>query len=65
MVKVDLSGAQEFFELGGPQYAKAAQAHRTLADGTGAGGEFTGWLRLPERVLQQELKSIHYTGDNR
>ena len=58
MVKVDLSGAQEFFELGGPQYAKAAQAHRTLADGTGAGGEFTGWLRLPERVLQQEFKSI-------
>lgn len=58
MVKVDLTGAQSFFDLGGPQYDAAAAAHRSLAEGSGAGGEFTGWLRLPERVLQQEWQAI-------
>ena len=58
MVKVDLSGAKDFFDLGGPEYARAAEAHRTLFDGTGPGGEFTGWLCLPERVLREEWKEI-------
>ena len=47
MVKVDLSGAQPFFDAAGPDYAAAAEAHRLLASGSGAGHEFTGWRDLP------------------
>ena len=50
MIKVDLSGAAGFFDPAGPDYAAAAQAHRTLLEHTGAGADFTGWLDLPERM---------------
>ena len=39
MIKVDLSGAAGFFDPAGPDYAAAAQAHRTLLEHTGAGAE--------------------------
>ena len=58
MVKVDISGAQEFFGPGGPDFAAAAEAHRVLASRTGAGSDFTGWLDLPQRIAEGELKSI-------
>ena len=58
MVKVDLSGAQEFFAAGGPDYAAAAEAHRVLAARTGAGSGFTGWMDLPQRIHDGELKRI-------
>jgi len=58
MVKVDLSGAKNFFDTAGPDYAAAAAAHRLLLNGEGAGAEFTGWLDLPKRVLNTELPSI-------
>ena len=40
MIKVDLSGAAGFFDPAGPDYAAAAQAHRTLLEHTGAGADF-------------------------
>ena len=58
MIKVDLSGAAGFFDPAGPDYAAAAQAHRTLLEHTGAGAEFTGWLDLPGRMQNGELKQI-------
>ena len=58
MIKVDLSGAAGFFGPAGPDYAAAAQAHRTLLEHTGAGADFTGWLDLPERMQSGELKQI-------
>ena len=58
MIKVDLSGAAGFFDPAGPDYAAAAQAHRTLLEHTGAGADFTGWLDLPERMQNGELKQI-------
>ncbi len=58
MVKVDLSGAEPFIDLNSLDYAAAAAAHRSLLDGTGEGNDFTGWLELPRRVLEGELKSI-------
>lgn len=58
MIKVDLSGAASFFDAAGPDYAAAAAAHRTLAEKSGAGAEFTGWLELPERMLRGELKPV-------
>ena len=58
MVKVDLTECTEFFGAPGPNYALAAKAHRTLADKTGAGKEFTGWIDLPKRIRDTELKSI-------
>ncbi|NLV87354.1 MAG: glucose-6-phosphate isomerase [Clostridiales bacterium] len=58
MVKVDLTGAKDFFDQIGPDFSKISDAHRTLFEGSGAGGEFTGWLTLPERILSDELKQI-------
>ena len=58
MVKVDLTGAASFFDAGGPDYAAAAAAHRALSDGSGAGADFRGWLELPVRIKEGELKSI-------
>ena len=63
MVKVDLSGASDFFVDGGPDYAAAAEAHRVLAGRTGAGSDFTGWLDLPVRMRDGELKSIVAVGE--
>ena len=58
MIKVDLSGAAGFFDPAGPDYAAAARAHRTLLEHSGAGAEFTGWLDLPGRIQNGELKQI-------
>ena len=58
MVKVDLSGAQMFFDSAGPDYAAAAEAHRLLFSRSGPGSEYTGWLELPRRMADGELKSV-------
>ena len=58
MVKVDLSGIRTFLNASDPDYSLAAEAHRALADGTGKGSDFTGWLELPKRVYAGELKSL-------
>ena len=58
MVKVELSGAKDFFDVIGPDYSKISDAHRTLLEKTGAGSEFTGWLELPQNMLKTELKAI-------
>ena len=58
MIKVDLSGASPFFTDTGPDYAAVAAAHRSLAEHSGPGAEFTGWLTLPQTMLNGELKAI-------
>lgn len=58
MVKVDISGAKEFFGSLGPNFSEVSGAHRTLFERSGEGAEFTGWLDLPERVRSGELKAI-------
>jgi len=58
MVKVDLSGAQKFFDPAGPDYSRISDAHRKLFERTGEGAEFTGWMKLPTNVLENELKAI-------
>ncbi|MBQ1361899.1 MAG: glucose-6-phosphate isomerase [Oscillospiraceae bacterium] len=58
MLKVDLSGASSFFDAAGPDFAAAASAHRTLAERTGAGSDFTGWLDLPQKVKSGELRQV-------
>ena len=58
MVKVDLSGAQPFFTAAGPDYKLAELAHKTLAEGSGLGADFTGWLGLPQRIKDTELDAI-------
>ena len=51
MIKVDLSGAAGFWGDKGPDWAECEKAHRTLAERSGAGADFTGWLELPDRML--------------
>ena len=58
MVKVDLSGAAQFFTSAGPDYALAGLAHEKLISKTGLGSEFTGWMELPQRIKETELDSI-------
>ena len=58
MVKVDLSGAAGFFTGAGPDYALAALAHKTFADKSGLGADFTGWAELPRRIRDTELDAI-------
>ena len=58
MVKVDLSGVYAFFDPAELDFAAASMAHRELVDRTGAGSDFTGWLELPQRIKDTELKSI-------
>ena len=40
MVKVDLSGAKQFFTGAGPDYALAALCHETLVNKSGLGADF-------------------------
>ncbi len=58
MIKIDISGAKEFFGAAGPDYSAVSEAHRKLFERSGEGAEFTGWLDLPERVRKGELKRI-------
>lgn len=58
MVKVTLTGAESFFKGNGPDYEAAAAAHKTLAEGTGAGADFRGWLKIPELIKATELDRI-------
>ena len=58
MVKVDLSGAEQFLQEGGIDYTLAAEAHKTLAEGTGAGADFTGWMAFPRYMKEHELDRI-------
>lgn len=58
MVKVDLSGAKDFFGTVGPDYSRISDAHRKLFEHSGEGSEYTGWMDLPSRVISGELKAI-------
>ena len=58
MVKVDLSGAAQFFSEGGPDYSAALKACNTLVTGSGAGNDFLGWLTLAHKIKETELSRI-------
>lgn len=60
MLKLDLTNAESFLPqdwLTGRE-ATLAQAHSWLLDGTGAGGEFTGWVNLPRDYDKTEFARI-------
>ncbi len=58
MVKINLEGALPFLGPDGPDYAAAECAHRTLFSRSGAGSDYTGWIDLPRRMIETELKDI-------
>jgi len=58
MVTVDLSGAENFFDSTGPDFAAAAEAHRILSEKSGPGAEFTGWIDLPTTIKNGELNRL-------
>ena len=60
MIQMDLSHIRQFIPLPYEE-ARAAQlrlAHSHLQHGDGAGGEFTGWVQLPDRKSTR-LNSSH------
>lgn len=60
MVKTDISGVfpfiseDEVLSLSG----EARRAHELLESGGGSGGEYTGWVRLPENTDTAELECL-------
>ena len=58
MVKVDLSGAEQFLKEGKTDYSLAAEAHKILAEGIGAGADFRGWMAFPRYMKEHELDRI-------
>lgn len=58
MLQVNLSGIQDFAPVETLDYYPTSLAHRALAEHTGEGKEFTGWLNLPERIIQTQLKQL-------
>ncbi len=65
MIKVDISNV--WGELSLPDLLamekEVAAAHATLADGTGAGADFLGWMDLPVADRAEELTRIHQAAD--
>ena len=60
MIKVDISnvwGQLSLPDLLAVEH-EVAEAHRTLAEGTGAGNDFLGWLNLPTDRETEEMKRI-------
>lgn len=60
MIRVDLNSCKSFIPL--PYEAALAPrlriAHDHLQKGDGAGGEFTGWVRLPQDYDKEEFARI-------
>lgn len=60
MIRVDLNSCKSFIPL--PYEAALAPrlriAHDHLQKGNGAGGEFTGWVRLPQDYDKEEFARI-------
>ena len=60
MISVDLKNMRQFIPL--PYEAaltpRLRLAHDRLRSGTGAGGEFTGWVHLPENYDREEFRRI-------
>ena len=60
MIQVDLTHMRRFIAL--PYEAALAPrlriAHNHLQKGDGAGGDFTGWVRLPQEYDRQEFDRI-------
>ncbi len=60
MLQIDLTGIQAFLTPY-DETTMASQlqdAHRQLQSGDGAGGEFTGWVRLPREYDRDEFERI-------
>lgn len=62
MLKLGLDGVRTFLPPGAVDYQAALGALRTLKDGSGAGHDFTGWLRLPETYDRAEFARIEAAG---
>ena len=65
MIQVDLQNIRSFIPL--PYEAALSPrlriAHDHLQNGDGAGGEFTGWVRLPEDYDKAEFARIKAAAD--
>ena len=65
MIKVDISNV--WGQLSLPDLLavekEVAAAHATLADGTGAGNDFLGWLKLPVASETDEMRRIQAAAD--
>ncbi len=58
MIQVNLEGIESFVDVSALDYSAVAAAHRSLLERSGEGSEFTGWLTLPEDMLDGGLKPV-------
>ena len=57
MIKLNVEGALPFLKTD-PDYSAAKQALKTLLDGTGAGNDFLGWVKLPTGYDKEEYARL-------
>ena len=65
-IHIDLTGAERFvsaYELE-EGYAGALDALKVLMDGSGAGNDFLGWLRIPQLVTAEEISRLKEVADD-
>ena len=62
MLKIGLDGVFPFLPSGSLDDTAAVNALRALKNGSGAGKEFLGWLRLPETYDRAEFARIEAAG---
>ncbi len=60
MINVDISRTKQFVSASELEAMKErlASAHDTLVNGSGAGSDFLGWLRLPEEIDREEFARV-------
>lgn len=60
MIQVDLRYARDFLPPGALEQLqpRLKQAANWLQEGSGAGGEFTGWVHWPQEVEEEQLRRI-------
>ena len=65
-INIDITGTEGFLsaeELAAAN-AQALDALKVLTDSTGAGSDFLGWVRLPERVTVEEMTRLKEVADD-
>ena len=60
LIKIDLTGTDGFLSAGdlAGECTCALDALHVLKDKTGAGGDFLGWLRLPQNISAEEIRFL-------
>ena len=64
MIRVDISGVRNFLPSNKlTDLSRAQEAYKKLAEKTGEGREFTGWLDLPDKFGKEQYLAVKSAAD--